>query len=78
MLDCFYFVPFFTALFTIISCISLSSSAAVAVLLESPLVTSNAGVAKAACGAVWNLAVGNAENKAKLGAAGVCEGGYPS
>ena len=46
-------------------------------LLQSPLVTSNAGVAEAACGAVANLADGNAENKAKLGTAGVCEGGYP-
>ena len=46
-------------------------------MLQSPLVTSHAGVAVAACGAVANLAVGNAENKAKLGAAGVCEGGYP-
>ena len=53
------------------------SSAAVAVLLQSPLVTSKAGVAEAACGAVANLAVDNAENKAKLGAACVCEGGYP-
>ena len=53
------------------------SSAAVAVLLQSPLVTSNAGVAEAACGAVRNLTAGDPENKAKLGAAGVCEGGYP-
>ena len=50
---------------------------AVAALLKSPLVTSNAGVATAAFGAVTNLAADNAENKAKLGAAGVCEGGYP-
>ena len=47
-------------------------SAAVAALL----VTSNAGVVEAACWAVANLAYGNAENQAKLGAAGVYEGGY--
>ena len=55
-----------------------SSAAAVAALLQSPLVTSNARVAEAACWAVRNLAGGNAENTAKLGAAGVCEGGYPA
>ena len=52
------------------------SSAAVTALLESPLVTSNVGVAEAACGAVTSLATDNAEIIAKLGAAGICEGGY--
>ena len=60
-----------------LTCFPVFSSAAVAAFLQSPLVTSNAGVVQAACGAVANLADGNAENKAKLGAAGVCEGGYP-
>ena len=50
--------------------------AAIAVLLQSPLMTSDTGVAEAACGALGNLAAGNPENKAKLGAAGVCEGGF--
>ena len=56
--------------------ISFFSSAAVAALLQSPLVTSNAGVAEAAWRAVQNLA--GDSNRVKLGAAGVCEGGYPA
>ena len=62
----------------LVSCISFYSSSAVAASLQSPLVTSNAGVAVAACGAVANLADGNPENTTKLGAAGACEGGYPA
>ena len=53
-------------------------SSAVVALLQSPLVTSNAGAAEAACGVVANLADGNAENSTKFGTAGVCEGGYPA
>ena len=59
----------------LLDCFFVSSSA-VAALLQSPLVTSNAGVADAAYCAVGNLASDNAENQAKLGAAGVCEGGF--
>ena len=51
------------------------SSAAIAALLQSPLVRSNAGVVEAACGAVQNLAVDDS-NRAKLVAASACEGGY--
>ena len=54
------------------------SSSAVATLLQSPLVTSHAGVAEAALGAVENLSAANADNSTKLGTAGVCEGGYPA
>ena len=61
-----------------VTCFFFFSSAAVAALLQSPLVRNNAGVAEAACRAVCNLAVCNVENQAKLGAAGVCEGGYPA
>ena len=68
-ISAYFYLHFFLSFFL--------PSAAVAALLRSPLVTSNAGVAEAACGAVTNLAAGNAENKAKLGAACVCEGGYP-
>ena len=53
-------------------------SAAITALLQSPLITSNAGVAEAACGAVRNLTAGNEENRAKLGAAGACEGEFPT
>ena len=60
-----------------IFCFCCLFSAAVAALLQSPLVTSNAGVAEAALRAVQNLA-GDKSNSAKLGAAGVCEGGYPA
>ena len=59
-----------------IFCFSFLFSAAVAALLQSPLVTSNAGVAEAAWRAVQNLA--GDSNRVKLGAAGVCEGGYPA
>ena len=52
-------------------------SAAVAALLQLPLVVSNASVAEAACWAVQVLAVDDS-NSAMLGAAGVCEGGFPS
>ena len=58
-------------------CISFSPPA-VAALLQSPLVTSNAGVAERAYNAVRILSAANPENKAKLGTADVCEGGYPS
>ena len=71
----FYFVPFFAALLA--TCIFFFSSVAVAALLKLPLVASNAGVAEAACGAVQNLAADDT-NRAKLGAAGACEGGYPA
>ena len=64
--------------FLLVCCFLFPSAAAVAVLLQLPLVASHAGVAEAACGAVWNLAADNAENKAKLGTAGACEGGYPA
>ena len=60
-----------------IFCFSFLFSAAVAALLQSPLVTSNAGVAEAAWRAVQYLAAGDS-NRVKLGAAGVCEGGYPA
>ena len=72
----FYFVPFLAALLA--TCIFFFSSVAVAALLKLPLVTINAGVVEAAFGAVQTLAAGNAENQAKLGAAGACEGGYPA
>ena len=52
-------------------------AAAVAALLQLPLVTSNAGVAEAACWAVLKLAM-DSTNSVKLGAAGACEGGYPT
>ena len=53
------------------------SSAGVAALLQSPLVTGNACVAETVSRAVQNLTAVNTENKAKLGAAGACEGAYP-
>ena len=62
----------------LVCCIHISYPADVAALLQSPLITSNAGVAEAACRAVRNLAADNEENRAKLGAAGVCEGEYPA
>ena len=46
--------------------------------MKLPVATSNADVAGAAMGAVQNLAAGNAENTAKLGLAGGCEGGWVS
>ena len=61
----------------IVICICLFSSVAVAALLKLPLVTSNAGIAEAACGAVQNLAADDTIS-AKLGAAGACAGGYPA
>ena len=47
-------------------------------IIKLPLATSNAAVAEAALGAVQNLTYGNAENAAKLGSAGGCEGGWVS
>ena len=75
-MDNFYFVPYFMLLYWLP--VFLLFPAAVAALLQSPLVTSKAGVAEAACWAARNLAYGNADNKAKLGTAGACEGVYPS
>ena len=43
-------------------------------IIQSPLATSNAAVAKAAMYAIFILACDNADNKAKLGFAGGCEG----
>ena len=48
--------------------------AAVAAIIQSPLARSNAAVAEAGMWAVHNLAANNAQNKAKLGFAGCCEG----
>ena len=51
-------------------------SAAVVAIIKLPVATSNAAVAEAALVAVRNLVAGNAENAAKLGSAGGCEGGW--
>ena len=51
---------------------------AVVAIIKLPVATSNAAVAEAALWAVRNLAAGNAENRAKLGSAGGCEGGWVS
>ena len=48
--------------------------AAVVAIMQSPLATSSAAVAEAGMWAVRILAVNNAENEAKLGSAGGCEG----
>ena len=50
-------------------------SAAVVAITKLPVTKSNAEVAEAALRAVSNLALGPAENTAKLGSAGGCEGG---
>ena len=49
-------------------------SAAVVAIITSPVATSSAAVAETALWAVRNLTNGNAENAAKLGSAGGCEG----
>ena len=77
LLNCFNFVPFLLLYFYLYFFLTFFPSAAVAALLQLPLVTSNAGVAEAACGVVGNLADRNTENQAKLCAAGVCEGVCP-
>ena len=51
------------------------TSAAVVAIIQSPVATSSAAVAEAALWAVTNLAV-DAEIRAKLGSAGVCEGAW--
>ena len=64
----------FTRIF-VIWCLFVFSAAVVAIM-KLPVATSNAAVAEAGLGAVRNLAGGNAENTAKLGSAGGCEGGW--
>ena len=50
-------------------------SAAVVAIIKLPVATSNASVAEAGMRAVHSLAIA-AENTAKLGSAGACEGGW--
>ena len=54
----------------------VSISVAVAAIIKLPLATISAAVAKAALKAVIYLAAGNAENNARLGSVGCCEGGW--
>ena len=51
-------------------------SAAVVAIIKLPVATSSAAAVEAGLWAVAYLAAGNAENTAKLGSAGGCEGGW--
>ena len=53
----------------------VSISAAVVAIIKLPVATTNAAVAEAGLRAVQNLAA-DAENRAELGSAGGCEGGW--
>ena len=68
---------FFISTRLFVVCLLLIPAAVVAII-KLPVATSKTAVAGAALGAVRNLAAGNAENRAKLGSAGGCEGGWVS
>ena len=61
-------------MFLVFGCLIFFPPAVVAII-KLPVATSSAVLVEAALDAVYILAVGNAENRTKLGSAGGCEGG---